>query len=470
MTEAARRQHILKALEAHGQLENGERRPFPLSRGSTNLPVVTLPLSVPILNAKSFRIAPALADHSSSEAVAADPESPAAQKLIAELVSESHKFAEELKRSLREEGQDEPGIITRSGVLINANTRCVLMRELLAEGELRNDAIRVAVLPSDTGPGELYDLEAVVQKQRDHKDDYDLVSELMMLRTLHEEGQMTEQQIAKRQRLNPKDVVLRFRLLALMDRARVLVDPPIPIKSFGSGRKKGALQNWRELDTRVQAIDEREGPEAGDDHIREWLHLHLLDMGSVHNLRVATQGWVNKHLMNALTHGGEIGTKIAAAATDTKPALEPKTDPGGDGLDLLDFGRSSEDKPAGNAVRSLLNLTIAATNAGPRGVVELPDGSRHSGNEILKVLRDTTDAGLKDSSMRIDAGEKLEAPSRLIEKAHAALVAANKAIYDVQDQVEFAKAAEGVTSLLDDLVVQIDEAREALEQITARHS
>lgn len=84
------------------------------------------------------------------------------------------------------------------------------MRELTAEGDLRAQAIRVAVLPSDVLDPELLDLEAVLQKQKEHKDEYNLVSELMMLRTLHTDANMTEQQIARRQRLaSAKEVTLQ---------------------------------------------------------------------------------------------------------------------------------------------------------------------------------------------------------------------------------------------------------------------
>ena len=44
MTEAARKQQIMKALETHQQSDAPERRLFPLSRGQTMLPVVKIPL------------------------------------------------------------------------------------------------------------------------------------------------------------------------------------------------------------------------------------------------------------------------------------------------------------------------------------------------------------------------------------------------------------------------------------------
>ena len=80
--------------------------------------------------------------------IEADPYSPAAQRIVAELVRDSHRSAAALKDSLID-GQDQPGLITRKGKLVNGNTRCVLLRDLRAEGRITNSTIRVAVLPSD---------------------------------------------------------------------------------------------------------------------------------------------------------------------------------------------------------------------------------------------------------------------------------------------------------------------------------
>ncbi len=463
MTEAARKQQIMKALETHQQSDAPERRLFPLSRGQTMLPVVKIPLSTPILNARSFRIAPRLEDHPQAGAVAADPESPEMQRIVADLVRDSHKHLADLKRSLKEEGQDEPGVITRSGVLINANTRCVLMRELLADGEIQTDSIRVAVLPPDAGPAELFDLEAVLQKKRDHKDDYDLVSELMMLRTLHEEGKMTEQQIANRQGFKRKaDVVLRFRVLNLMERTRYLRQPPLPIKSFGG--PKSQLQNWKELDARVQELERTQGPEAADDHLREWLILHYLGLGAVHNLRALPAGWVQRHFVEALEQSGQIGEKIAVAATSASDGVGPVDAGDADGLGLLDFGEPAQPGNDGAAVRSILDVAAAAADAESTAPLTFGDGTKHASTDVTRTLRIGAQVALNESKLRLAAGKKLDAPIKLLEKAQQALRAANEALYEVYEVPEFEFSVDRTVALLDELAEQIDEARDALDK------
>ena len=382
---------------------------------------------------------------------------------MAELVRARHSKAEALKASLRA-AQDEPGVITRSGILINANTRCVLMRELLADGEITRDAIRVAVLPENIGPDAVYDLEAVLQKQDDHKDEYDLVSELMMYRTLFTQAKMTEKQIASRQRgTTARDVALGFKILDLMERARHLVSPPLPITTFGGAKTQ--RQNWKELLRRVDEAEKLGGKPAGDHVLREYLPLHLLGLDSVHNMRAADSNWISEYLLDALKKHDGIGKKIASIASQA----ETPTDAGDlgeldvDGLDLLDFGR--EDEPVdGASTRTLLDLTLAATQAGTLGEVYL-DGTKHAAGDLIDALKSSTGVALKTAQNRIDAGDALEAPGKLLEKAHLNLVQANKALGRVFEDDAYVPYAEAALAFLDDLAAQIDEAREMLEQV-----
>lgn len=80
-----------------------------------------------------------------------------------------------LKESLADHGQEEPGIITRSGILVNGNTRCAALRELGAE------SIRVAVLPPDTGEDDIRTVELALQLRKDFKREYSFVNFLLAL-------------------------------------------------------------------------------------------------------------------------------------------------------------------------------------------------------------------------------------------------------------------------------------------------
>jgi hypothetical protein len=78
-----------------------------------------------------------------------------------------------LKDDLREHGQTDPGIITRSGVLINGNTRRAALKEI---GEKN---IRVGVLPPDAGHDDLQSIELSLQLRKDHKRDYSFMNFLL---------------------------------------------------------------------------------------------------------------------------------------------------------------------------------------------------------------------------------------------------------------------------------------------------
>jgi hypothetical protein len=80
-----------------------------------------------------------------------------------------------LKDDLRENGQSDPGIITRSGVLVNGNTRQAALKEL---GEKN---IRVGVLPPDAGHDDLMSIELSLQLRKDHRRDYSFMNSLLAI-------------------------------------------------------------------------------------------------------------------------------------------------------------------------------------------------------------------------------------------------------------------------------------------------
>lgn len=462
MTEASRREQIQRALAAHKSDPSAERREFSLSRGAVTLPIVKVPLDVPVLNTKSFRVAPALLDHHAALSVAADPDNAASQKVISDLVRESHSNAAELRKSLMEDGQQEPGVITRSGVLINANSRCVLMRDLHAEGKLKTTFLKVAVLPDDVTPSELYDLEAVLQKQADLKDPYDLVSELMMLKTLHTEGGMTEQAIAQRQRSTPAHILQGFEILALMERSRHLKNPAIPIKRFGG--PKSQRENWKTMLTLVSSADATGHVGAGDEVLRVFLALHLLRSANVHGIRTLSTDWTKDQFIDALSDSGDLGKKIAASLRATADeTVEVPTDVD-ESLDLLDFGDSGDEHTDGSLGQALLNIAVQAEEAGFSDIT-LADGSQVAATDVLNTLTQVSGAVLKDEENRLTAGKRFEAPTLLLEKALQSATKANNALEKVVGEVAFAPHAADVEAMLKDIEAAVKEARRWLRTV-----
>ena len=80
-----------------------------------------------------------------------------------------------LKEDLSKHGQTDPGIITRSGILVNGNTRCAALRDL------KQETIRVGVLPSDAGHDDIDAVELTLQLRREYKRDYTFVNTLLAI-------------------------------------------------------------------------------------------------------------------------------------------------------------------------------------------------------------------------------------------------------------------------------------------------
>ena len=148
-----------------------------------SLPVIQMPIDALAYNPGTHRIrAQRTLDPSRDGALETDPYGQVAQKYLHDLLVGSptdpgkpDPSFEALKEDLREHGQNEPGIITRSGVLINGNTRRAALKSL---GE---DNIRVAVLPTDVGIEDIQNIELALQMRKDHRRDYSFMNLLLAL-------------------------------------------------------------------------------------------------------------------------------------------------------------------------------------------------------------------------------------------------------------------------------------------------
>ena len=96
-------------------------------------------------------------------------------------MARTEKF-QSLKQELLDLGQQEPGLITRDGLLVNGNTRCAALMELQKEGKISGATIDVAVLPSSVTSHEITDIEIRLQMVRLTHQDYSFSNSLLMMR------------------------------------------------------------------------------------------------------------------------------------------------------------------------------------------------------------------------------------------------------------------------------------------------
>ncbi|GIM95120.1 transcriptional regulator [Paractinoplanes toevensis] len=153
-----------------------------------NVQVIDMPVVQLFYNPGTHRIrAQRSHDLSKDEALSANPWSDESQEYLHYLLStqpadpsrRDPRF-DELKDSLRDYKQLEPGLITRDGILVNGNTRRAALKEL---GSL---TIRVGVLPTSCTWDDIHAVELTLQLRQDHRRDYSYINHLLAL-----EEQMT---------------------------------------------------------------------------------------------------------------------------------------------------------------------------------------------------------------------------------------------------------------------------------------
>lgn len=146
-----------------------------------SLPVISMPIGLVFYNPNTRRVqAQRSIDPDRERELQSNPFSDESQGYLDELLrwdpaspGKVDPAFEKLKDDLQEHGQDEPGLLTRAGVLINGNTRRAALRSLGREH------IRVGILPEDASRADIDALELSLQLRRSLKRDYSFVNGLL---------------------------------------------------------------------------------------------------------------------------------------------------------------------------------------------------------------------------------------------------------------------------------------------------
>ncbi|MFF9015185.1 hypothetical protein ACF09C_19740 [Streptomyces sp. NPDC014870] len=97
---------------------------------------------------------------------------------------------DKLKEDLEKFGQNDPGLITHYGILVNGNTRTAALREL------GQQTMRVGVLPESFTRADIDAVELSLQLRRDHRRDYSYINRLLAMEEQAKLGR-TPEAIAK---------------------------------------------------------------------------------------------------------------------------------------------------------------------------------------------------------------------------------------------------------------------------------
>lgn len=138
------------------------------------LKVVTISPEVPLLNPNNSRLQAQLANHPSNSEMITNPFLSKAQTVLEELLSQTEKFSA-LKEQLVDFGQQEPGIISATGLLVNGNTRLAAVRSLGIDG------FDVAILPKDATDDDFFNIEMSLQLRNLIQQDYTFTNRLLLV-------------------------------------------------------------------------------------------------------------------------------------------------------------------------------------------------------------------------------------------------------------------------------------------------
>jgi hypothetical protein len=207
-----RREQIIKLLADYS--ERNEKKSLTIDyRGrERTFPIITIDPNVLLLNHNNNRLAAQLHDNPKKSIVYGNSTSNEAQSIISELLIKTERF-KNLKDQLNDIGQQNPGLITRNGLLVNGNTRTVALRLLNKTG------VDVAVLPDDVDDSAILDLELSLQMVQLVHQDYTFTNELLLLEKCKVLN-YSDKQIAEKMKWSrgwQKKINERFQLLRLVN-------------------------------------------------------------------------------------------------------------------------------------------------------------------------------------------------------------------------------------------------------------
>lgn len=440
MSEEARRTRIAAAIEALAEGEH-ERITLPWRDGSEVFAVVKIELDASVLNPRSHRIRAQLESDSSAAVIEAEPFGEEAQDAIARILRETTENFDALKTNIKEEGQQQPGVITRSGMLVNANTRAVALRDL------GKTYIRAAVLPDDATPQEIDELELKLQMQKEFRQEYTFTNELLFVNELIQEHNRSEEEVAKALRWAPssaaKDVKLgkervqrAVRMLAMVREIQQISGNTIPLPDFDA--QSVALE---ELDKEYQDLNTKD-PDAAQ-QLKTNRILGMLTGLGYRELRDVGPGFVEEHLLEVMEDDDLLGdhVDVLTGTAGAAPAAVGDRQAELEGLDVLE---GDQEAPAeggsGAGPRTVTPLVEIIAQSRDKEELTIPtaDGGKAIPRpQAIDAVRDVMKIAASEAKSRSKEGDRLHAPISRLADAENKLKRALEAYEEVSDEAGF---------------------------------
>ncbi|GAA4538078.1 ParB N-terminal domain-containing protein [Amycolatopsis samaneae] len=161
--------------------------------GQLHLDVIQMPVGDLYYNPATHRIrAQRSHDAKLDQLIEDEPWSTASQEYLGHLLqalpadpNQTDPAFTELMESLEKYKQNDPGLITRDGVLVNGNTRRAALLKLSGPQQ----PIRVAVLPASCDWSDIHGVELSLQLRKEHRRAYSYINRLLAIDELVNQGE-----------------------------------------------------------------------------------------------------------------------------------------------------------------------------------------------------------------------------------------------------------------------------------------
>jgi hypothetical protein len=412
--------------------EKHETVHMPWTAGEPLLEVIRIGVDEVLLNPQSHRIRAQLQDDPEWQSLSEEPYGEPAQRLIERHVRAARTPEEfsALKQSLVQDGQTDPGVMTHTGLLINANTRVVALREV--DDPLKR-SIRVAVLPPTAKPEDLALLELRLQMQKQLKVEYTMTNELLFIEELSVTRGMSATQIATELRISPEsarkgeaEVQLRLKLLDLIRIMQRLPSEPLRLTFFD---ERISLEQLREL-YRVYTPLLESDARAARAHLESFLLSIAVGVSAVHQIRHVDADFMSSYMLPSLEDDELVGP-VADALVATPGTASPPSQPAG--VELLDGWQHADGEPPIVDTARLIDVVTAADKR-----VEVP-GTNFvlDQDEVKDAVKAAITVGIKDKKRVQRDEDQLAAPSTAVKQATQQIARAKDALLAVHDDPEF---------------------------------
>lgn len=251
------REKQLDAYLAKDEALDDQKLRLVLKGVAKHLQVYRVPIKYLIYNIRNGRFAAELLAKESQLKRKLDPGTPQDAKIIQKLLLDlSPGETAALKADLRQNGQLDPGVITRDGAVINANRRMAILSALNEEThDPRFEYLRVARLPKNVDEKDIWRIEAGLQFAKEFRLDYSPINELLKLKEGRDSG-LSADDISQTLlgRFTPAKVEERLSILKLIESYLIFVG-----KAGQYNVVEGDVEKFNSLQSNVYAPLSRKG-------------------------------------------------------------------------------------------------------------------------------------------------------------------------------------------------------------------